>query len=219
MNYDRASLAVLLLLVSHLVSTMRCAGLNLLLHEIAAWCSHPSREQEQSLNALCAGHVSFPSRNGKPDNIRRYAPQVQPSWLARVPIACEAQVCRSQGPWPSGVHSAVLLSAPEFCLLRPNFVPQDVAPSHVTHSASASTCCAEHILGQAMLSIRDTRKTLYELRKQDFVSVQEVPKRADRNVKHSFFLWHVNMPAVLRSIRNQCQQVSASRQLACALFV
>eukprot|EP00750_Incisomonas_marina_P012631 INCI17127.2.p1 GENE.INCI17127.2~~INCI17127.2.p1 ORF type:complete len:670 (+),score=152.15 INCI17127.2:132-2141(+) len=59
---------------------------------------------------------------------------------------------------------------------------------------------------QAMLSIRDTRKTLYELRKQDFVSVQEVPKRADRNVKHSFFLWHVNMPAVLRSIRNQCQQ-------------
>jgi len=43
---------------------------------------------------------------------------------------------------------------------------------------------------QAMLSVRETRKTLYALLQQQFVAVQEVPKRSDRYVKHSFFLWY-----------------------------
>jgi hypothetical protein len=55
-----------------------------------------------------------------------------------------------------------------------------------------------------MLSVRDARKALYRMLKQNFVQVQEVPKRADRFAKHSFFLWCVArvvascVPCVLR---------------------
>ena len=44
---------------------------------------------------------------------------------------------------------------------------------------------------QTMLSKNETRKALYDLMQQKFVQVQEVPKRADRYAKHSFFLWSV----------------------------
>lgn len=58
----------------------------------------------------------------------------------------------------------------------------------------------KQVADAAMLPIRDAREELYKLMKEELVSVQEVPKTSDRAPARTFYLFYVDLPAVLRNI-------------------
>ena len=58
----------------------------------------------------------------------------------------------------------------------------------------------KQVADAAMLPIRDAREELYKLMKEELVSVQEVPKTSDRAPARTFYLFYIDLPAVLRNI-------------------
>ncbi|CAM9695274.1 unnamed protein product [Choristocarpus tenellus] len=49
----------------------------------------------------------------------------------------------------------------------------------------------QHVGEMAMIPARDARERLYAMLKNRMVSIQEVPKRGDRNPSTTFYLWTV----------------------------
>lgn len=66
--------------------------------------------------------------------------------------------------------------------------------------------CAKRMLEQkqvadaAMLPIRDAREELYKLMKEEWLSVQEVPKTSDRAPARTYYLFYVDLPTVMKNV-------------------
>jgi len=81
-------------------------------------------------------------------------------------------------------------------------------PPPPSSSSSSSSSCSYQVLlakkyldqGQiselAMMSPRETRERLYQMYRDQLVTFQEVPKRADHNPGNTYYLWTIKVDQV-----------------------
>jgi DNA-directed RNA polymerase III subunit RPC3 len=53
----------------------------------------------------------------------------------------------------------------------------------------------------AMMSLKETRERLYQMYRDELVSFQEVPRRADHHPSQTFYLWTMDLPQVSSTAR------------------
>jgi hypothetical protein len=71
----------------------------------------------------------------------------------------------------------------------------------------------------AMLNTRDVRTILHVLFQQGYLSMQELPRTADRTPSKTIFLYHVNFNAVLGQLRiDLCTAAGATPSVSLAAF-
>lgn len=68
----------------------------------------------------------------------------------------------------------------------------------------------KQIADAAMLSVKDARELLYQMMKEEFVSIQEVPRSSDHAPARTFYLFYIDLPVVLKNVTAQLYEALSS---------